>query len=306
VEAYDVLSQVLKRFVTLAAPVVPFITDEIWGNLRSEGEPLSVHLADWPTYRPARRRPDLEAKMAGAKKAVVLGRAVRSTHNLKNRQPLKAVYLVTRDAAEKAVLREMEDLIREELNVKEVVFQDNEEALVEYGAKANFKVLGKVLGAQMKAAAARIEALSAAEIATIVDGSSLHLEIAGIPVELNAESVLVTRKERASLKVLNEGSLTVALDGEVTRELKLEGHLRDVVRAVQNARKEAGLAVSDRIRLMFAGSPVVKETLDEHTELLKSETLALEVRWDGNLKAGNGVLEGDTGDEPFVFTVTKA
>jgi isoleucyl-tRNA synthetase len=245
--------------------------------------------------------------MAGAKKAVGLGRALRNTHNLKNRQPLKAVYLVTRDAAEKAVLREMEDLIREELNVKEVLFQDNEEALVEYGAKANFKVLGKVLGAQMKAAAARIEGLSAAEIATIVDGSSLHLEIAGIPVELNAESVMVTRKERANLKVLNEGSLTVALDGEVTRELKLEGHLRDMIRAVQNARKDSGFAVSDRIRLVFSGSPVVRETLDAHTDLMRSETLAIDVTWDGGLKAGApGVLEGDSGDEAFVFTVTKA
>jgi len=304
-EAYDTLYQVLKRFATLAAPFVPFISDEIWGNLRSDAEPVSIHLGDWPEADSSRRRPDLEAKMAGAKKAVGLGRALRNTHNLKNRQPLKSVHLVTRDPAEKAVLREMEDLIREELNVKEVIFQDNEEALVEYGAKANFKVLGKVLGGQMKAAAARIETLTPAEIATIVDGSSLHLEIAGIPVELNSESVLVTRKERASLKVLNEGSLTVALDGEVTRELKLEGHLRDIIRAVQSARKDAGFAVSDRIRLVFNGSAEVKETLEAHTELLKQETLALEANWDQTLGAGVGVLEADTGDEAVVFRLTK-
>jgi len=305
-EAYDTLYQVLKRFATLAAPVVPFISDEIWSNLRGDADPLSVHLANWPTYDAGRRRTDLEAKMAGAKKAVGLGRALRNTHNLKNRQPLKAVYLVTRDPAEKAILREMEDLIREELNVKEVVFQDDEEALVEYGAKANFKVLGKVLGGQMKAAAARIETLTAAEIATIVDGSSLHMEIAGIPVELNAESVLVTRKERASLKVLNEGSLTVALDGEITRDLKLEGHLRDVIRAVQSARKDGGLEVSDRIRLVLGGSPVVKDVLESHGTALKQETLALEAQWSDTLKPAAGVIEGDTGDEAFVFTVTKA
>ena len=306
-EAYDTLYQVLRRLVTLAAPVVPFITDEIWRNLRKESDPESVHLADWPVYDASRRRNDLEAKMAGAKKAVGLGRALRNTHNLKNRQPLRAVYLVTRDAAEKAVLREMEDLIREELNVKEVIFQDDEESLVEYGAKANFKVLGKVLGAQMKAAAARIEALSPAEIGTIVDGSTLHVEIAGIPVELNAESVLVTRRERASLKVLNDGSLTVALDGEVTRELKLEGHLRDVVRVVQNARKDGGLAVSDRIRLTFAGSDTVRQMLADHGDLLKQETLALDWKWDGTLKAGTpGVQNAETGDEAFVFTLVKA
>ena len=304
-EAYDTLFQVLRRFVTLAAPIIPFTTDEIWSNLRLPSEPLSVHLADWPVYDPRRRRPDLEVKMAGARKAVGLGRALRNTHSLKNRQPLKAVYLVTRDANEKAVLREMEDLIREELNVKEVLFQDDEESLVEYGAKANFKVLGKVLGPHMKAAATRIEGLTPREIGTIVDGSSLHVEIEGVAVELNAESVLVTRKERAALKVLNEGSLTVAIDSEVTRELRLEGHLRDVIRAVQSARKEAGLAVSDRIRLTFGGSPVVRETLEEHGDLLKQETLAVEWVWD-DLKAGPGVQEGETGDESVVFVLKKA
>lgn len=307
VEAYDTLFQVLRRFVTLGAPVVPFITEEIWGNLRGPEDTDSVHLADWPVYDPTRRRTDLEDKMAGARKAVGLGRALRNTHNLKNRQPLRAVYLVTRDSAEKTVLREMEDLIREELNVKEVIFQDDEESLVEYGAKANFKVLGKVLGAHMKDAAARIEALTPGEIATIVDGSSLHLDIAGIAVELNAESVLVTRKEKATLKVLNEGSLTVAVDSEVTRELKLEGHLRDIIRAVQNARKERGLAVSDRIRLRFAGSAVVQEVVTDLGEVLKQETLAQEVRWDAAITADQaGALPGETGEEPFVFALVKA
>jgi len=304
-EAYAVLYQVLKRFVTLAAPVVPFVTDEIWGNLKAEGDPVSVHLADWPAYQASRRRPDLEAKMAQARKAVALGRALRNTHNLKNRQPLSAVHLVTRDPAEKALLVEMEDLIREELNVKQVLFQDDEAALVEYGAKANFKVLGKVLGAQMKTAAAHIEALTPAQIASIVDGANLRVEIAGIAVDLNAESVLVSRKERAALKVLNEGSLTVALDGEVTRELKLEGHLRDVVRVVQNARKDAGLAVSDRIRLTFGGSAVLQEVLADHTAALQQETLAVAVAWDGGLRAGAGVSEAETGEESFVFTLAK-
>ena len=306
-EAYGVLYHVLKRFVILAAPVIPFVTDEIWLNLRAGTDPVSVHLADWPAYDVARRRPDLEATMAGARKAVGLGRALRNTHNLKNRQPLQAVYLVTRDPAERAVLEEMEELIREELNVKQVVFQDNEEALVEYGAKANFKVLGKVLGAQMKAAAAQIEALTAAQIASIVDGASLRVEIAGIGVELNSESVLVSRRERATLKVLNEGSLTVALDSEVTRELKLEGHLRDVVRVVQNARKDAGLAVSDRIRLSFGGSPVLQAVLQEHAASLQQETLAVAVTWEADLQAdGSGVQKAETGEEAFVFALARA
>ncbi len=167
--------------------------------------------------------------------------------------------------------------------------------LVEYGAKANFKVLGQDAGPPHEGSRRPAsKPRSAAEIATIVDGSSLHLDLGGTTVELNQESVLVTRTERASLKVLNEGSLTLALDGEVTRELKLEGHLRDVVRAVQNARKEGGLAVSDRIRLSFGGSAVVKETLEEHGDTLREETLALDAVWT-DLKQGGGAIEGDTG-----------
>ena len=304
-EAYDVLYQVLKRFVVLAAPFIPFITDEIWQNLRGPSEPESVHLADWPLADASRRRPDLESKMEAARRAVVLGRSLRNTHNLKNRQPLKAVYLVTRNAEEKKILWEMEDLIRDELNVKEVVFQDNEESLVEYSAKANFKVLGKLLGGSMKAAAARIEALEADEIVSLLEGNTLHLEIGGLDVALDQESVQVVRKEKASLKVINEGSLTLALDGEVTHELKLEGHMRDLVRAVQNHRKESGLAVSDRIRLSFGGTAVIKETLEAFGTVLAQETLALKAEWK-DLQAGSpGVQEAESGDELFWFALEK-
>ncbi|MEI8092645.1 MAG: isoleucine--tRNA ligase [Spirochaetales bacterium] len=309
-EAYDVLYQVLKRFVVLAAPFVPFITEEIWQNLRSYSDPESVHLADWPALDSSRRRPDLEAKMESARRAVVLGRSLRNTHNLKNRQPLKTVYLVTRNAEEKGVLREMEDLIREELNVKEVLFQDNEESLVEYSAKANFKVLGKVLGGSMKAAASRIEALGPAEIVSLLEGNSLHLEVEGIAVTLDQESVVVVRKERATLKVINEGSLTLALDGEVTRELKLEGHMRDMVRAVQNARKESGLAVSDRIRLTFGGTEVIRESLDAFGSVLAQETLAAKAEWKNLVQPADGVVEpglqeAESGDEFFCFRIEK-
>jgi len=289
----------------LAAPFVPFITDEIWQNLRGPSEPESVHLADWPVADPSRRRPDLEAKMETARRAVVLGRSLRNAHNLKNRQPLKAVYLVTRNADEKKILWEMEDLIRDELNVKEVIFQDNEESLVEYSAKANFKVLGKQLGASMKAAAARIEALQPAEIVSLLEGNTLHLEVGGVDVTLDQESVQVVRTEKANLKVINEGSLTLALDGEVTHELKLEGHMRDLVRAVQNHRKESGLAVSDRIRLAFGGSPLIKETLEAFGSVLAQETLAVKAEWKDLTGGSAGVQEAESGDEIAWFSLEK-
>jgi len=305
-EAYDTLYQVLRRFVVLAAPFIPFITDEIWQNLRKDSDPESVHLADWPQADSRRRRTDLETKMTIARRAVVLGRSLRNSHNLKNRQPLKTVYLVTRNAEEKRMLREMEDLIREELNVKEVLVQDNEEALVEYSAKANFKVLGKLLGGSMKTAAARIETLHASEIVSLLEGNNLHIEVDGHAVELNQESVLVARKEKASLKVINEGSLTLALDGEVTPELKLEGHMRDMVRAVQNARKERGLEVSDRILLVVSGGEVIRDTLEAFGSVLAVETLAAKAEFRRLDFPSPGVQEAESGDERFIFRIEKA
>jgi isoleucyl-tRNA synthetase len=244
--------------------------------------------------------------MATARRAVVLGRSLRNSHNLKNRQPLKTVYLVTRNEEEKRVLREMEELIREELNVKEVLVQDNEEALVEYSAKANFKVLGKLLGGSMKAVASRIETLQAAEIVSLLEGNSLEIEVEGRTVALSQESVLVARNEKASLKVINEGSLTLALDGEVTPALKLEGHMRDMVRAVQNARKEGGLEVSDRILLLIYGGEVIRDTLEAFGSLLASETLAVKAEFSRLEFPSPGVQEAESGDERFIFRIAKA
>jgi isoleucyl-tRNA synthetase len=304
-EAYETLYRVLKRFVTLLAPVIPFTAEEIWQNLKTPQDPDSVHLADWPHSEPERRRAELEVKMEVSRRTVSMGRALRNTHNLKTRQPLKAVYLVTRDPAEKAVLREMEDLIREELNVKEVVFQDNEESLVEYSAKANFKVLGKVLGPAMKAASERIEALAPEEILTLLDGASLHLDVDGRSVELTQESVLVNRREKANLKVINEGSLTLALDSEISPELKLEGHIRDLIRAVQNARKESGLDVSDRVRLVFGGASVVHEALETFGKFLSEETLAKSWTWSEETRPDTAVVS-ESGDEAYWFVLEKA
>ncbi|HUX19591.1 MAG TPA: isoleucine--tRNA ligase, partial [Spirochaetia bacterium] len=124
-EAYETLYAVLMKLITVAAPIIPFITEEIYRNLRNEGTMESVHLCDYPTSRPGMRNIELELKMKVTRQAVSMGRALRSVHGLKIRQPLRALYLVTRDQEERTILREMEDIVREELNVKEVIFRDN-------------------------------------------------------------------------------------------------------------------------------------------------------------------------------------
>lgn len=278
-QAYDTLYHALKKFALVAAPVVPFVTESIWLNLRNEGDAESVHLADYPAYREELRDLALEFKMETVQKAISMGRSLRYQYNLKTRQPLKAVELVTRNPEEKAVLLEMEESVREELNVKEVVFHDKEEDLVEYTAKANFRVLGKELGGAMKIAAVSIEKLTSGEIQSILDGSILSIEVEGAHVELTAEKIIVNRIEKANLKVVNEGTLTVGLDTEVTEELQLEGCIRDLVRGVQNLRKERGLAVTDRILLKVSGTEFLKKSFARFRDYLMSETLSVSAEW---------------------------
>jgi isoleucyl-tRNA synthetase len=301
IEAYGALYDVLKTLITVAAPFMPFTTDAIWRNLRAETDPESVHLADFPVHREERRNRELEYRMAAVQHAVSMGRSLRSQYNLKVRQPLRMVELVTRNPEEKKVLREMEDIIREELNVKEVIFRDNEEDLVEYEARANFRVLGKELGKDMKAAAARIETLSQAEIQGLLEGAVLSIEAAGRTVEITAEKLDIRRNEKAKLRVLNEGTLTVGLDTEITAELSKEGDVRDLIRGVQNMRKEAGLAVTDRIRLTLSGSGRLKAAWDSFSDLAASETLAKETEW----AAVEGQQPLEAGDETWLVKIEK-
>jgi isoleucyl-tRNA synthetase len=291
-EAYGTLYDVLKTLVTTAAPFMPFITEAVWQNLRAPGDPESVHLADFPVPREERRSRELEFKMAAVRRAVSMGRALRSQHNVKVRQPLKTVELVTRNQDEKKVLLEMAEIIREELNVKNVVFRDNEEDLVEYEARANFRVLGKELGKDMKAAAEKIAALSQRAVMSLLDGAVLSIDAGGRSVEITADKLDIRRIEKASLKVLNEGTLTVGLDTEISLELSREGDVRDLVRGVQNLRKDTGLDVTDRIMLRVSGSPRLREAWDAFADVAASETLAVKALWE-EVPGMTGIEAGD-------------
>ena len=303
-EAYETLYIALKTFAKVAAPVIPFMTEAMWQNLRTDDDPLSVHLADYPVCDSAKRDLPLEFKMETVQKAVSMGRSLRSQYNLKNRQPLKSVEFVTRNPDEKAVLLEMEESIREELNVKKVVFHEREDELVEYSAKANFKTLGKELGPLMKAAAEVITHLDQTSIQSILEGSTLSVEVSGKAVELDSTKIIVDRLEKAHLKVVNDGTLTVALDSEITEELKLEGFVRDLVRGIQNLRKESGFDVTDRINVKLSGTETLKKAFDLFSDYIASETLAVTAEWSDTKPAGSIDIEADT--EIWSVTVARA
>jgi len=186
--------------------------------------------------------------------------------------------------------------------VKEVVFKADEEDLVEFRAKANFRVLGKELGKDMKEAAEKITSLSQSEIAGLLGGSVLSLEIGGRPVELTVDKIEVQRIEKEHLKVQNEGSLTLGLDTEVSPELRMEGDARDLVRGIQNLRKESGLDVTDRIRLWVHGGARLEAAFHAFQDFVIAETLAVEATW--SREAHMEKVEAD--DEAWLVKIAKA
>ena len=238
--------------------------------------------------------------METVQKAVSMGRALRYQYNLKIRQPLKSVEFVTRNADEKTVLLSMEESIREELNVKKVVFHEREDELVEYRAKANFRTLGKELGPLMKSASAIIANLEQQAIQSVLDGAVLSIDVEGKTIELTQDKIIVERLEKSSLKVVNEGTLTVALDSEITEELKLEGYVRDLVRGVQNLRKERGLNVTDRIKLFVAADTdsdgELGKAFEMFSDYIMSETLAADAVWKDSGITGSAAACIEAGD----------
>ena len=284
-QAYDTLYKVLLTFIKVAAPIIPFTTEDIYQNLKTEAMDESVHLCMYPEYQEDERDFTLEREMTLTQKAIAMGRALRASNNLKIRQPLQKLFLVDRETEEREILGKMESIIAEELNVKEVHLEQDESALVSYSAKANFKVLGSKLGKDMKEVASIIADLSGSVIASILDGNDHLVTYSSGEISISKDEIIVQRTEMEGVKVLNEGSLTVGFDTKVTEALLEEGIARDIVRSIQNLRKESGFEVSDRIRLTYDGDEVVVRVFENFGQTIAKETLSNSVSF--------STLEGD-------------
>ncbi len=299
-QAYDTLYRVLMTFVKLACPIVPFVTETIYQNLKTEGEPESVHLCNYPEYNANERDEVLEKEMRLIVKAIEMGRSLRSASNLKIRQPLKKYVIVDRNSQDRDILERNKDIVSEELNVKDVEIKGDESSLVSYSAKANFKVLGSKLGKNMKEVAAKIQSFVDAEIASILEGRKTKVEYSSGEIELGEDDLVVQRTEKENVKVLNDGELTVGFDTEISEDLLLEGIARDLIRFVQTARKDSGFDVSDHITLTVFGTDVFNKAVEKFSSYIKSETLSDEL----TIAENNGI-EGEIGEDKFHAEVKK-
>ena len=300
-EAYDTLYRVLLTFVKTAAPFIPFITDSIYLNLRTDGMPESVHLCDYPEYKERERDEKLEKEMSLTMKTIAMGRALRSSSNIKIRQPLSEFLIADRSEEDRKILEDYSAIIAEELNVKKVTIRGDESRIVSYSAKANFKVLGSRLGKNMKEVAAQIQTLSSDDIASILDGNALNMKYSAGEIALTDGDLVVQRTEKEHVKVLNEGAITVGYDTEITDALLLEGIARDLVRFVQTERKEKDFEVADHIHLTVFGGSDVERAVNEFSSYISEETLS-----DTLTFAENDGDETEIGESKVTVKVVKA
>jgi isoleucyl-tRNA synthetase len=275
--AFATLYECVTVLTLLMAPITPFLTDYVWGVLRaSDGTPESVHLASWPQADPSLIDPVLSAQMALARRLVELGRSARSGASVRIRQPLSRALIGAPGFAD--LPDELRGQIAAELNV--AVLEPLGGRLVDYTVKPNFRVLGRRFGARTQAVAAAITAAPAADIAAAVLAGgtvTVSLPLPGELVLIGADDVVVTQTPRAGWAVAIEAGETVAIDTTVTPELRREGLAREFIRGVQEARKNDGLDVTDRIRLRWSASdPDVAAALTEHAALIAGEVLAVE------------------------------
>ena len=256
--AYRTLRYVLVQLSKVAAPFTPFIAEEIYTNLKGASDPESVHLCDFPTANAAARDLDLEKRMADVQAAVELGRRLRADNDLKVRQPLACLKLAGGD------VKGLEELIEDELNVKQVEFIADETELCDVTFKANFKTLGKKCGPKMKAVAA-----------AIAGAKKVPFECEGFTI--TEEDVIVTRTPKDDLVVASQGAIVVGLETALTPELIAEGNAREFVSHVQSMRKEADFEVVQRIAVTVSCDAEMKAALEAHLDYVRNEILAVSV-----------------------------
>ncbi|MCB9915779.1 MAG: isoleucine--tRNA ligase [Planctomycetes bacterium] len=273
--AFATLHEALSAVTLLVAPVMPFLADVLWRRLAGHGR--SVHVEPFPAPDAARVDRALEGAMQLVERVVEMGRALRERSGRRVRQPLRSISVRASDPASLALLGSpfATEQVLDELNIKgwgSLAADDGQLCVLR--AKPNFKVLGKRLGARMKAAAGAIGQLDSAAVAALRGGRSVTVDVDGEPVALTAEDVQVTVETTADFDVETDGHVVVFLDTELDDELVREGLAREVVSRVNALRKERGLAVEERIHLRLdADGEALARALEEHAELISGETL---------------------------------
>ena len=274
INAYMTLYTALVNVAKAAAPMIPFMTEDIYRNLVcsiDKSAPESVHLCDFPVADEAHIDKELEANMDEVLKIVVMGRAARNAANIKNRQPIANMMV----KAPKELDSYFTEIIRDELNTKNVTFTDDAGSFVSYNFKPQLKIVGPKYGKLLGGIRQALTDLDGrAAMAELKQEGALHLDINGQSVVLLEDDLLIETAQTEGYETEQDGDITVVLDTTLTPELIEEGFVRELVSKIQTMRKEAGFEVTDRIVIYAMGNEKIESILKAHTEEIRSEVLA--------------------------------
>ena len=277
--AYQTLYECLKKVVVMAAPIAPFITDRIYRDLAGD-KTKTVHLAEWPKSDASLVDKQLEERMGYAQSLSSMILALRRKVNIKVRQPLAKIMIPAPDDAFKAQVESIKSLILTEVNVKELQFVTEDDGILKKRIKPNFKTLGPKHGKLMKGIAAEMAKMSTHDIAMFEKDGSFPLTVAGENILIESGDAEVISEDIPGWLVANEGSLTVALDIEVSPELRKEGIAREFINRIQNIRKDSGFDVTDKITVRIQPNELTDEAVRDYADYIASQTLATSVSVD--------------------------
>ena len=293
---YQTTYEVLVGLCKICAPIIPFTTEEIYTKLTNEE---SVHLADYPIYDESKINEKIETKMDLVRDLISLGRNVREEVKIKVRQPINEVIL---DGKNEQIIGDLVDLIKEELNVKNVIFESDLGKYMNYSVKPNFKVAGPIFGASMKSFTEALAKLTTTEIETLNQGNNIKLIVDNKEYDINHELVDIRISSKEGFNVAEENNNFIILDVELTDELIKEGIVRELISKVQNLRKEKNFEIMDRINLYISCDEYILSIVEEYKDMIKKEVLALEI-----ISKENLTYEVDlNGNKVFIDVEVKA
>lgn len=290
-EAFGTLYTVLIELSKIAAPFIPFLSESIYQELKTDHMADSVHLTMFPSYQEHLRNKELEKEVDAAQRAVSLGHSLRKEHKLKVRQPLAKASLISSNIDLLTSLKKQTNLIASELNVKEVEFLSDETQFVQFLAKPNFPVLGKKIGPLMPQAKKAFEDLSKEQIQTLFSGGNILIKIGEKEIEITPSDVSIERKVKTGIAAGNLDDLTVALDTKLNDTLLEEGMAREIVNKINTLRREKNFQVTDRIRITIETTDKVHTAFSNYHNYIAGEVLAVAVEFkpcEGDLVDLNG------------------
>ena len=296
ISAYQTLYTCMITIAKLGAPIAPFFMDKLYQDLNSvtgKEKAESIHLADFPVWDKTFIDASLERKMENAQIISSLVLSLRAKEKIKVRQPLQKIMIPVDNEQQKEEILAVADLIKHEVNIKEVQILEDASGVLIKQIKPNFKTLGPKFGKEMRFIATEVQKLTQEDINKIDEFGNIYLQVNGKEITLEREDVEISSKDIEGWLVANERGLTVALDVTISEELRKEGVGRELVNRIQNARKDNGLDVTDKIRLTVLKFENLQNSIQENKEYIMSETLTKELVFVDTLNNGTEI-EFDT------------